>query len=150
LEGKIVGLFLIALIGGLVGGFGLSYIIYQPQVQNLQNTTNNLQNQVTKLNSTLQGLLNMSGAGVNNQVQVSGTTQEEHPSEMYFSSLGLVNGSRIQTSSLITNGQYSVVLVGGQSYDVRIYYQPVGYTYPPSRPYSIYVPSGVTTFTANF
>lgn len=38
MEAKIVGLFLIALIGGSVGGFGLSYIIYQPQVQNLQTT----------------------------------------------------------------------------------------------------------------
>lgn len=90
------------------------------------------------------------GTGINNQVQVSGSISENQPSEIYFSSLGLVNGSRIQTSSLITNGQYSVVLVGGQSYTVYVYYQPVGNTYPTSKTYSIYVPSGVTTFTANF
>jgi predicted small secreted protein len=122
LEGKIVGLFLIVLIGGLIGGFGLSYIIYQPQVQNLQN----------------------------NQVQVSGTISENQPSEIVFSSFAPVNGSYIQTSSLIINGRYSVVLVGGISYSVRIDYQPVGYTYPTSRTYSLYVPLGVTTFTANF
>jgi hypothetical protein len=149
LEGRIVGLFLFALIGGLVGGFGLSYIIYQPQVQNLQNTTDNLQNQVTKLNSTLQGLLNMSGAGVNNQVKVSGTIQEKQPSLIYFSSLGLLNGSHIQTSGLIINDQYSVLIVGGQSYNVTIYYQPAGYSYSTSSTYSLYVPLGVSTFTAN-
>jgi len=62
MEGKIVVLFLMALLGGIVGGFGLSYIAYQPQVQNNQNTITNLQNQVANLNSTLEGLLNMSGA----------------------------------------------------------------------------------------
>jgi hypothetical protein len=44
LERKIIGLFLIALIGGLGGGFGLTYIIYQPQIQNLQNTIANMKN----------------------------------------------------------------------------------------------------------
>jgi hypothetical protein len=150
LEGKIVGLFLIALIGGLAGGFGLSYIIYQPQVQNLQNTTDNLQNQVTKLNSTLQGLLNISGAGVNNQVQVSGNISERLPSEIDFSSFANINGSYIRTSCLITNGQYSVLLVGGQSYDIIVYWLEVGFTIPTSSTYSLYVPLGVTTFTANF
>lgn len=140
MAGKIIGLFLIALIGGLTGGFGLSYIIYQPQVQNLQNTINNLHNQVTNLNSTLQGLLNMSGAGVSNQVQVSGTVSITQTGTIYFTSL---NGT-IKSSVPITNGQYSVLLVSGQSYDVRV----DGGYYP--RYYSLYVPLSVATFTANF
>jgi hypothetical protein len=92
------------------------------------------------------------GAGTNNQVQVSGTIQEEHPSEIHFASIAVNSSSygQISSSSLIINGQYSVVLVGGQSYDVRIYYQPVGNSYPTSSTYSLYVPSGVTTFTADF
>lgn len=44
LERKIIGLFLVALIGGLGGGFGLTYIIYQPQIQSLQNTITNMKN----------------------------------------------------------------------------------------------------------
>jgi len=138
LEGKIIGLFLIALIGGLVGGFGLSYIIYQPQVQNLQNTTNNLQNQVTNLNSTLQNLLNMSGAGVSNQVQVSGNVSITQTGTIQFTSLD----TTVESSAPITNGKYSILLVGGQSYHV--------YVLRPYTIYSLYVPLGVTTFTGNF
>lgn len=139
MEGKIIGLFLIALIGGLTGGFGLSYIIYQPQIQNLQNTTNNLQNQVANLNSTLQGLLNMSGAGVSNQVQVSGTVSVTQTGTIDFTSL---NGT-IKSSVPIANGQYSILLVGGQSYNVRVHNTHYDY-------YLLYVPLGVATFTANF
>jgi len=149
LEGRIVGLFLIALIGGLAGGFGLSYISYQPQVQNLQNTTNNLQNQVTILNSTLQGLLNTSGAGANNQVQVTGTVQETQTNSIVFlnaETIGNSSAPRITTSSLIVNGQYSVILLGGHSYLVTLFdsYE------SQLASYTIYVPLGVTTFTANF
>ncbi len=141
MEGKIIGLFLIALIGGLAGGFGLSYIIYQPQVQNLQNTTDNLQNQVTNLNSTLQSLLNMSGAGVSNQVQVSGTVSITQTGTIQFTNLV----GTIESSVPITNGKYSILLVGGQSYHV---YVSIPGAYGSS--YTLYVPLGVTTFTANF
>jgi len=40
METKLIALFLIALIGGLGGGFGLSYVIYEPRIQNLQNELN--------------------------------------------------------------------------------------------------------------
>lgn len=143
MEGKIVVLFLIALIGGLGGGFGLSYIVYQPQIQSLLKTTTNLQNTIVNLNSTLQGLLNMSGAGINNQVQMSGAIQETITGKVYLDETG---GQYIQTFSLIVNGQYSVLLVGGYSYNVYIY-DSNGNS---KGSYSIYVPSGVTTFTANF
>ncbi len=135
MEGKIIGLFLIALIGGLTGGFGLNYIIYQPQVQTLQN-------QVANLDSTLQGLLNMSGAGVNNQVQVSGTVSVTQTGTMHFTSYP---NSSIKSSVPITNGQYSVLLVGGISYNIEVTYPP--YNHPD---YTLYVPLGVATFTANF
>ena len=87
-----------------------------------------------------------SGTGTPNQVTVSGSIQEQNPSGISFSS---IVGSRqtVVTSGLITNGQYSVVLVGNQSYSVRVTYS-TGAT--ESAGYSIYVPSGVSTFTANF
>ncbi|MGD0644097.1 MAG: hypothetical protein ABSA75_04260 [Candidatus Bathyarchaeia archaeon] len=89
------------------------------------------------------------GTGTNNQVTVSGYVKEENPSEISFSS---IFGSKqsVETSGLITNGDYSVVLVGNQSYTVTITYQPQGYYSPTSTQYSIYVPLGTNYFNANF
>ena len=89
------------------------------------------------------------GTGTNNQVQVSGTISENQPSEIYFYSTSSVNGSSIQTSGPVTNGQYSVVLVGGLSYSVTVSFTDT-YGNSEENSYTIYVPSGVTTFTANF
>jgi hypothetical protein len=87
------------------------------------------------------------GTGTNNQVQVSGSIQEQNPTEIYFVSFS----KTISTSAIITNGQYSVVLVGNQSYAVMVTYQPNDGVYSStSNSYTIYIPSGVTTFTANF
>ncbi len=36
MEKKLIALVLIALITGIGGGYGLGYVIYQPQVQKLQ------------------------------------------------------------------------------------------------------------------
>ena len=78
------------------------------------------------------------GTGTNNQVQVSGTVQEFQIGIIQFQNLNRT----IKTSAPIIDGKYSVLLVGGQSYDVTI---KGTYNY-----YSVYVPSGVATFTANF
>jgi len=48
-----IGLVLIALIAGLGGGYGLGYIIYQPQNQNLQEEIDNLNDKIEAVNSTL-------------------------------------------------------------------------------------------------
>ena len=37
---KLIGLVLVALLIGLGGGYGLGYIIYQPQIQNPQEELN--------------------------------------------------------------------------------------------------------------
>jgi hypothetical protein len=79
------------------------------------------------------------GVGVNNQVQVSGTVSITQTGTIEFRNL---NGT-IDSSVPITSGEYSVLVVGGQSYNVYVHY---GYGYS----YSLYVPLGVTTFTANF
>ena len=85
------------------------------------------------------------GTGTNNQVQVSGSIQEQNPSKIYFVNLD----KTISTSAIITNGQYSVVLVGNQSYAVGVGYTD-SYGDTQIAVYSTYVPSGVTTYTANF
>jgi hypothetical protein len=86
-----------------------------------------------------------SGAGTNNQVQVSGTISETQSGSVYFYNLAPRNQT-ISTTSPITNGQYSALLVGGQSYNVNIY-DSTGYS---KGSFTIYVPLGVSTFTANF
>lgn len=45
MDKKVIALFLIALLGGLIGGYGLGYVIYQPQIQNLQNDMDNLRDE---------------------------------------------------------------------------------------------------------
>lgn len=85
-----------------------------------------------------------SGAGVNNQVQVSGTVYVwektgTQTGTITFSSVNRTNP--IDTSAPIINGQYTILLMGGRSYSVHVY----GGGY-----FSLYVPLGVTTFTANF
>jgi len=71
LERKIVGLFLVALIGGLGGGFGLTYIIFQPQIQNLQNTIANMKNMtwhevysITTSSDVISGNFELKGSSV--------------------------------------------------------------------------------------
>jgi len=84
------------------------------------------------------------GVGVNNQVQVSGTVPDNITGTLYF-----FNSNRtFETSAPINNGRYSVLLVGGQSYDIFDYVPvsgPLGFSdYNP-----FYVPLGIITLTEN-
>jgi len=89
-------------------------------------------------------------AETNTQVQVSGTIQEQNPIEISFSSI-YGSSQTIQTSSVITNGQYSVLLIGDQSYSVIVTYETALFPYySANMSYSLYVPPHVTTYTANF
>ena len=91
------------------------------------------------------------GTGTNNQVQVSGTIQSGAitGNTLYFQN---VNESML-ASAPIVNGQYSVLLTGGQSYNIYSYNPTVfegerGYS-PDSNFNPFYLPSGVTTYTEN-
>jgi len=53
MEKKLIALIFIAVLGGLGGGYGLGYVIYQPQIQNLQGDLGNLNDRLDTLNSTL-------------------------------------------------------------------------------------------------
>jgi len=89
------------------------------------------------------------GAGINNQVQVSGSIKEAQIIEIEF--VSIPNGT-VSTSAPVTNGGYSALLIGGQSYKVNLYSANSNIEYPPSLygTFSLYVPLGVPTFTANF
>jgi hypothetical protein len=82
------------------------------------------------------------GGGTNEQVQVSGTIQDSSVATIKFTSLD----ETITSSVPDVNGAYSILLLGNQSYIVQLIYQN-GYI---QNGLSTYVPSGVTTFTANF
>ena len=49
MEKKLLALILVALLGGLGVGYGLGYVTYQPQIQNLQSDLNNLEDRFSKL-----------------------------------------------------------------------------------------------------
>lgn len=81
-------------------------------------------------------------AGRYNQVQVSGTVSETLIGTIKFSSLD----EEIETSVPIVNSTYSILLVGGKSYTVRVHSAgPIAIFTG-----SLYVPLGVSIFTANF
>lgn len=78
-------------------------------------------------------------------VLVSGTISETQPHNgtIYFDSMG----NTVSTKANITDGKYSVLLVGGLCYIVSFYVSDIHH---PVYSYTLYVPSNVTAFTANF
>jgi len=84
------------------------------------------------------------GTGINNQVQVSGTVPNR-TTILCFSNLN----HSIETTANIINGEYSVLLVGGQSYEVYNDHFPLSDPWYSPAYNQFYVPSGVTTFTEN-
>jgi hypothetical protein len=93
--------------------------------------------------------LNTTGAGTSNQVQASGNLQNIQTGTIYFLQLTkFYDDDAIKSSSPIVNGDYTVLLVGGQSYDIFVNRYP---DYSDEDPdYTLYVPQGVATYTANF
>jgi len=53
MEKKLIALVFIALLAGLGGGYGLGYIVYQPQVQSLQSDVVGLNDTLDIINSTI-------------------------------------------------------------------------------------------------
>ena len=84
------------------------------------------------------------GVGTHNQVQVSGTISETGISWIQF--INSAGNTTTATTAPITNGAYNVLIVGGQSYNVYLLNQHGD----DQKQLSLYVPSGVTTFHADF
>ena len=93
------------------------------QIASLNAQINDLQNQIKSLNSQI------AAAGTNSQVQVSGTIQWTEIFRIEFvdarardyQNYNLPNGT-IQTSTpVLTDHSYSVLVIGGLSYEVRLY-----------------------------
>jgi hypothetical protein len=79
-----------------------------------------------------------------NYVQVSGTVSNPSALVLIFRNLN----ETIETSAQVINGRYSVSLLGGQSY--QIWWNRIDMADAPNGDVALYVPSGVSTFTANF
>ena len=106
-----------------------------------------LQNQISGLNARVAELESRgAGTGISNQTQVSGkatdTRTTTQSGTIYFQSLD----DQIKTSTPIINCEYSVFLVGGVSYDVTINFDDISF----NMYYSLYVPLGIESFTADF
>jgi len=85
------------------------------------------------------------GVGIASQVQVSGTVPNRTNGTLCFRNLN----QTIETTAPITNGEYSVLLVSGQSYNIYYNFVPkIGEEYYGNY-YTFYVPLGITTFTQN-
>jgi len=85
-----------------------------------------------------------SGAGTHNQVQVKGTISETGISWIQF--INFSGNTTTTTTAPITHRAYNVSIVGGQSYNVYLLDQHGA----DQKQLSLYVPSGVTTFYADF
>lgn len=73
MERKLIGLVLVALLIGLGGGYGLGFVIYQPQIQDLRNNLDNLNGRLDTINSTLQEGMNRLSSnfeGLNSTVEI--------------------------------------------------------------------------------
>lgn len=82
-----------------------------------------------------------SGAGVNNQVQVSGSIYEANTGKIVFTTLNV----KVTSSIPFGDGHYKILLLGNQSYAVSIQDWNGN-----SWSYTIFVPTGSATFNANF
>lgn len=81
-----------------------------------------------------------------NPVQVSGTVNETLRGTIQFINGNETASTRNNHYVQIAGGKYSILLSGGYSYTVLIGTGETGYGYE----FSLYVPSNVTAFTANF
>jgi len=87
------------------------------------------------------------GSCIINPVQVSGTVSVAQKGTIQFINDNETTSTRYNHHAPIVGGNYSIVLSGGQSYTVGIgILGVIGYVYQ----FSLYVPSNVTTLTANF
>lgn len=90
--------------------------------------------------SSLQSQISNYAQVANIYVEVSGTASKTQNGTIYFG----ISNMTISYVVPIKNGIYSVLLVGGQWYNVMVNGPAVFETY------SAYVPSGIATFTQNF
>ncbi|MCW4044846.1 MAG: hypothetical protein NWE94_04945 [Candidatus Bathyarchaeota archaeon] len=119
------------------------------EVSSLQSQIANLQNQISALNATITNIQTQGRGTIVSQVQVSGSLHSTQTGTIYFLQCAkFYSEDAIKASSPIVNGKYSVWLVGGQSYDIFVNRYPAYSDIKPD--FTLYVPSGVTTFTADF
>lgn len=87
-----MALVFIALLAGLGGGYGLGYVIYQPQIQNLQNILNRTWHEVYSIEASsdlLSGSIQLKGSSV----RVSWIATADYSSALLYIQLHFSNGT---------------------------------------------------------
>ena len=105
---QIVGLFLIALIGGLIGGFVLDYVVYQPQISRIENMT---WHQVFSISMNYAGFVSNDFELKGGEVRVQYTTIGNDVSAWISFALFYSNGTELRAlvSSGISNSNSGVL-----------------------------------------
>ena len=125
MDRNLVALVFVALLGGLGGGYGLGYAIYQPQIQNLQNEINRTWHEVYSLQSSSDvttGMFELKGSSVRVMWIATGYSSEAWVSfELHFSNgtgYGVWASSGIRTA---TNAILELKQVGDYYLDIATY-----------------------------
>jgi len=92
MERKLIALVFAALLGGLGGGCGLGYVIYQPRVQNLENALNRTWHEVYSIETSsdvITGTIELRGS----QVRVMWIATSDYTSGWLSLKLHFSNGT---------------------------------------------------------
>lgn len=139
---------IIVYYNGVINNKDSQIALLNTQNTNLNNQIANLNSQIANLNSQINSLnsqvANLNGQLTSQNVKVSGSISEIDPEAIHFTS----TTTSVTTTTWITGNTYSVILSSGQSYSVDIHYNGNGYGQDDYA--TLYIPYGVTTFTANF
>jgi len=134
MEKKLIVLVLIALIAGLGGGYGLGYVIYQPQIQNLQEDLNNLNDKLDTINSTLRNTqssvmsLQNELSTLNSEVTSLNSTVETMENRTWHEAYHIDATSDVRTDTFLIKGKWVRIrwyMLGEYSsswIDIWIYY----------------------------
>ena len=106
MDKAIIVLFTIALVAGLAGGFTLSYVVYQPQIQGLRNDVNTLNKAIADNFTDFQAALDNLNAKISNLNATENATSQENTNQSTSNTppLNLVENVGVQNLAATKNG----------------------------------------------
>jgi len=133
MEKKLIALVFVALLVGLGGGYGLGYVIYQPQIQNLQNDLTNLNDRLDAINSTLRNMqssvtsLQNESSILDSEVASLNSTVETMENRTWYKTYSIEGSGDVTTDTFLIKGEWVRIrwYMSGQYYSwimINIYY----------------------------
>jgi len=112
MEKKLIVLALIALLGGLGGGYGLGYVTYQPQIWTLQSNMKDISDEFESVNSSVITL---------------NSTIEMMENRSFHQAFSIEGSSSVNTSTFLIRGEWIRIrwFMSGQIYSwisISLYY----------------------------